>query len=85
VKKNIGHVARIKEKRGACKILIRKPEGTILFRKNRSVIYDNIKINFKEMGWKVVDWISLIPAREQWRASVKRLTSPGFDKVLETS
>jgi hypothetical protein len=53
------------KKRGAYKILRRKPEGTMLFRRNRSIICDNIKINFKQMGWKIVDWINLVQARAQ--------------------
>jgi hypothetical protein len=28
---------------------------------------DNIKIDFREIGWEVVDWIHLAQDRDQWR------------------
>jgi hypothetical protein len=29
---------------------------------------DNVKIDLREMGWGVVDWINLAEDRDQWRA-----------------
>jgi hypothetical protein len=31
---------------------------------------DNIKIDFGEIGWDVMDWIDLAQDRDQWRALV---------------
>jgi hypothetical protein len=31
---------------------------------------DNIKIDLREIGWDVVDWIDLAQDRDQWRALV---------------
>jgi hypothetical protein len=33
---------------------------------------DNIKIDIKEIGWVVMDWINLAQDRDQWSALVKR-------------
>jgi hypothetical protein len=32
---------------------------------------DNIKIDLREIGWDVGDWIDLAQDRDQWRALVK--------------
>jgi hypothetical protein len=32
---------------------------------------DNIKIDLREMGWKIMDWIHLSQDRNQWRDLVK--------------
>jgi hypothetical protein len=31
---------------------------------------DNIKINLREIGWIVIDWIEVAQDRDQWRALV---------------
>jgi hypothetical protein len=31
---------------------------------------DNIKIDFKEIGWEGVDWIYVAQDRDRWRALV---------------
>jgi hypothetical protein len=31
---------------------------------------DNIEIELREIGWGVMDWISLAQDRDQWRALV---------------
>jgi hypothetical protein len=31
---------------------------------------DNIKIDLREIGWDVMDWIDLAHDRDQWRALV---------------
>jgi hypothetical protein len=41
-------------------ILVRIPEGKRVFRRPRHKEKDNIKIDFKEMGLEVVDWIHLV-------------------------
>jgi hypothetical protein len=31
---------------------------------------DNIKMDLREIGWDVVDWIDIAQDRDQWRALV---------------
>jgi hypothetical protein len=58
------------EKRNVYRLLVGKPEGKRpLGRKRRSWI-DNIKMDVLEIGWSVVDWISLAQDRYRWRALV---------------
>jgi hypothetical protein len=46
-----------------------KPEGKIpLGRPRRRRWVDNIKIEFREIGWDNMDWIDLSQDRDQWRA-----------------
>jgi hypothetical protein len=32
---------------------------------------DNIKMDLREIGWDLVDWIDIAQDKEQWRALVK--------------
>jgi hypothetical protein len=50
-----GHVARIGEKRNAYKILVGKPQGKRPLRRQRRKWVDNIKIDFREIGWGGMD------------------------------
>jgi hypothetical protein len=34
---------------------------------------DNIRMDLREIGWKVVEWIHLAQDRDQWRALVNTL------------
>jgi hypothetical protein len=65
-----GHVTRIGEKRNAYRILVGKPEGKRPLGRPRHRWVDNIKMNFREIRWDVVDWIDRAQDREQWRALV---------------
>jgi hypothetical protein len=47
------------EKRGACKVLLWKPEGKRLLGRSRCRWEENIKIRFKEIIWEHFDWIHL--------------------------
>jgi hypothetical protein len=53
------NVAHMREMRNAYKILVRKPEGKRPFRRPRHKWEDNIRMDLRERGWKVVDWIHL--------------------------
>jgi hypothetical protein len=64
------HVTRIGEKRNACRIIVRKPEGKRPLRRPRRSWVDNIKIDLGEIGWDDMDWIDLALDRDQWRALV---------------
>jgi hypothetical protein len=59
------------EKRNAYRILVGKPEGKRPRPRHRWV--DNIKIDFREMGWYGMDWIDLAQDRDQLRALVNTL------------
>jgi hypothetical protein len=45
-----GHVARIGEKRNACRILVGKPEGNRSLGRPRSNWVDNIKMDLRDTG-----------------------------------
>jgi hypothetical protein len=65
-----GHVARIGEKRNAYRLLMGKPEGKTPLGRPRRRWVDNIRIDFGEVGWGVVDWIGLAQDRNRCRALV---------------
>jgi hypothetical protein len=67
-----GHVARMGDTRNAYtrRILVGKPEGKRPLGRPRRRWVDNIKMDLREIGWDGVDWIKLVPDRDQWRALV---------------
>jgi hypothetical protein len=50
-----GHVARIGEKRGVCRVLVGKPEGKRPLGRPRHKWEDNVKMNLREVGCGGVD------------------------------
>jgi hypothetical protein len=46
-----------REKRNAYRILVKMPEGTRPLGRPRRRWVDNIKMNFRELGWGGMDWI----------------------------
>jgi hypothetical protein len=65
-----GHVTRMGDKRNAYRILMGKPEGRRSLGRPRRWWVNNIKIDFREIGWDDMDWIDLAQDRDQWRALV---------------
>jgi hypothetical protein len=65
------HVARIGEKRTACRILVGKSEGKRPLGRPRLRCVDNNKINLGEKGWIGMDWIDLAQDRDRWGALVE--------------
>jgi hypothetical protein len=63
-----GHTTLMGEKRGACRILVRRPEGRRPLGRPRRRWEDNIKVDL-EVGWGM-DWIELTQGRDMWRALV---------------
>jgi hypothetical protein len=63
-----GHVARVTEKRDVYRLLVAKPKGKRPLGKPRHRWIDNIKIDFLEIGFGVVEWIGLAQDRYRWRA-----------------
>jgi hypothetical protein len=53
------------EKRNAYRILVGKPEGNRSPEKPRRRWKDNIKMDLREVGWDVMDWIGLAEDRDQ--------------------
>jgi hypothetical protein len=65
-----GHVARLGEKRNACRLLVGNPEGKRPLGRPRRRWVDNIRMDLGEVGWGDVDWIDLTQDRNRWRALV---------------
>jgi hypothetical protein len=65
-----GHVARMREKRNAYRILVAKTEGKRPLGRPRRRWVDNIKIDLREIEWDGVDRIDLAQDRDKWRALV---------------
>jgi hypothetical protein len=57
--------------RKAYTILVGKPEGKIPLGRPKRRWEDNIRIDVRETGLEIVDWIRLVRDRDQWRAVVK--------------
>jgi hypothetical protein len=66
----VGHVARMGEGRGVCRILVGKPESKILLGRPRHRWEDNIKMDIREIGIDAANWIQLAQDRVKWRTFV---------------
>jgi hypothetical protein len=60
------HIVRVGENR----ILVGKPEGKRPQARPRRRSVDNIKMDLRETGRGVMDWIDLAQDRDRWRALV---------------
>jgi hypothetical protein len=67
------HVERMREKRNAYRLLVRKPEGRRPLGRSRGKWLDNIRMDLVEVGWGGVDWIGLAQDRDRWRALVNAI------------
>jgi hypothetical protein len=65
-----GHIARMWEKRNACRVLMGKPERKRPLGKSKHRWLHNIKMDLVEVGWGDVNWICLAQDRNRWRALV---------------
>jgi hypothetical protein len=54
-----GHVARMREKRNACRTFMGKPEGKRPLGRHRDTWENNVKMDLREIGWDDMDWIDL--------------------------
>jgi hypothetical protein len=74
-----GHVARMREKGNAYRLLLGKPEKRMPLGRSRRRWVDNIRMDLLEVGWGDVDWIGLAQDRDRCRAlvnSVQNLRVP---------
>jgi hypothetical protein len=65
-----GNVARMRAKRYAYRILVRKTEGKRSLGRPRLGWIGNIKMYRREIGYGSMDWTDLAQDRYQWRALV---------------
>jgi hypothetical protein len=73
-----GRVARTVDRRGAFSVFVGKPEGKRpLARPWYGWVY-NITMDFKEVGWRGMDWIDLVQDRDKWGACVNSVINFRF-------
>jgi hypothetical protein len=58
------------ERRGAYRVLVRKPDGKREVRRSKSRWENNIMLDLQELGWGVMKWIELAKDRDKWWALV---------------
>jgi hypothetical protein len=63
-----GHVARIREGRGAYRVLVGRPKSKRPLERPRHRWEDNNEMDLREIGIDGVNWIQLAQDRVQWRA-----------------
>jgi transcription termination factor 2 len=66
----VGHVARMGEGRGVCRVSVGKPEGKIPLGRPKRRWKDNIKLDLRVIGIDGANWFRLAQDRVQWRAFV---------------
>jgi hypothetical protein len=66
----VGHVAPMREVRGAYNILVGMPEGRKPLGRPRRRWDDNIRMDLREIGFGDADWIHLDLDRDRWWALV---------------
>ena len=66
----VGHVARMRERRGVYRVLVGKPEGKRPLGRPRRRFEDNINMDIQDVGCGGMDWIELALDRDRWRVLV---------------
>ena len=64
------------ERRGACRVLVARPDGKGPLGRRRRTLEDNIKIGLQELRWGM-DCIDLAQDRDRWRALVSTVMNLG--------
>ena len=64
-----GHVARVGDRRGTCRVMVGRPEGKTALGRPRCRLNYNIKIDLTEAWWSM-DWFYLAQEMETWQADV---------------
>jgi len=57
--KSAGHVARLRDRKGADRVLVRTPGGRISLGMPRSRWKDRVIIDLREVEWGGIDWFDL--------------------------
>jgi hypothetical protein len=70
-----GHVERMGTERNAYRIFVGKPDGKRLLGRPRRRRVDNIKMDFREIRWNVMDWIDLAEDRDHWTDLANTVTN----------
>ena len=66
----VGHVEYMGERKGACRVLVRKPEGKRPLGRPRRRWENNIKMDLRDIGCGGMDWIELAQGKDRWRVLV---------------
>ena len=61
----------MEQSRNAYRVLVGKPEGKRPLGRPRRRWEDNIKMDLREVGCDMGDWIALAEDRDQWQAYVR--------------
>ena len=61
-----GHVARMKERRDLCRVLVGKPEGKRPLGRPRCRWDDNNKMDLQEVGCGCMEWMNLAQDKDRW-------------------
>ena len=61
-----GHVARMKERRDLCRVLVAKPEGKRPLGRPRRRWDDNNKMDLQEVGCGCMEWMNLAQDKDRW-------------------
>ena len=76
----VGHVEYMGERKGACRVLVRKPEGKRPLGNPATDWRIILKLISKKWNWGRgggMDWIDLTQARGRWQALVNALVNLG--------
>jgi len=65
-----GHLARTRERRGAYRVLVGKPERKRPLGSPRGRWEENSKVDLQEVPCRAMKWIHLAQGRDRWRALV---------------
>jgi hypothetical protein len=65
-----GHVARMRDKKNVCRMLIGEPKGKRSLGRPRCRWVDNIKVDLRGIRWDGISWIDLSQYRNKSRAFV---------------
>jgi late competence protein required for DNA uptake (superfamily II DNA/RNA helicase) len=65
------HVARIVDRRSVYRVFVGKREGKRQLGRPRRRWQDNIKMDLRKVGCRIMDWIELAQDWDRWRALVR--------------
>jgi hypothetical protein len=66
-----GHVGRMGDRSGACRVLVWRPDRRRPLGRPRHRWEDNIKMDLQALEWGGIDWIDLAEDMDSWRTLVK--------------